>query len=132
MTTYHGSCHCGAVRFTADFELADGTIRCNCSLCMKKRWWGALVQPASFHLLAGEDALDEYTFGRHVEKHRFCRHCGVQPFVLGESPSRGEFVAVNVGALDGVSDAALAAAPVRYLDGRHDQWTRPPPVTGYL
>ena len=132
MNTYHGSCHCGAVRFEADFDLAAGTVRCNCSICMKKRWWGAMVEPAHFRLLAGEEALDEYTFGRHVEKHRFCRHCGVQPFVLGLSPARGEFVAVNVGALDDVPDGELAAAPVRYLDGRHDEWTTPPAVTAHL
>jgi hypothetical protein len=132
MKTYHGSCHCGAVRFEARFDLAAGTIRCNCSICTKKRWWGAMVKPQDFHLLAGEEALEEYTFGRHIEKHRFCRHCGVQPFVLGESPVRGEFVAVNVGTLDGVDDAELAAAPIRYIDGRHDRWDAAPAETRYL
>jgi len=132
MKTYHGSCHCGVVRYQADVDLAAGTIRCNCSLCVKKRWWGAMVKPEHFRLLAGEDALEEYTFGRHVEKHRFCRHCGVQPFVFGHSPARGDFVAINVGTLDGVSDAELAAAPVRYVDGRDDRWQDAPGVTSYL
>jgi hypothetical protein len=132
MKTRHGSCHCGAVRYTAGFDLADGTVRCNCSICVKKRWWGVMVRPEHFRLVAGEEALEEYTFGRHIEKHRFCRHCGVQPFVLGCSPVRGEFVAVNAGTLDDVTDAELAAAPIRYVDGRHDRWDAVPVETRHL
>jgi hypothetical protein len=132
MKTYRGSCHCGAVQYTATFDLAGGTTRCNCSICTKKRWWGATVAPAHFTLLQGEEALEEYTFGQHVEKHRFCRRCGVQPFILGTSPTRGEFVILNVATLDDATDAELAAAPVRFVDGRHDSWQAAPVVTSHL
>jgi hypothetical protein len=132
MTTYHGSCHCKAVRFEADFELADGTVRCNCSICSKSRWWGAMIPPTQFRLLAGEEALTQYTFGAHLQRHQFCRHCGVRMFEFGTSPLRGDFVALNVMTLDGVPDEVLTAVPIRYIDGRDERWMDAPAVTAHL
>src|SRR5438067_8431449 len=119
----HGSCHCGAVRFTAGVDLARGTIQCNCLLCTKQRSWVAIVPRSGFRLLEGEAALSEYRCNTRTEAHMFCSTCGVRVFHTGASPRWGEYVAVSVACLDDVPDEDLAAAPLTRLDGRNDDWS---------
>jgi hypothetical protein len=130
--TYHGSCHCGAVRFEADIDLSAGTGRCNCTFCTKARWWSAAMKPDAFRLLAGEADLSDYSRNGQVH-HVFCKHCGVRPFGRGDIPEwMGPYVAINVACLDDLTPAELASLPVRYADGRNDNWMHAPAETRYL
>lgn len=132
LKTYHGSCHCKAVRYEADLDLAGGTIRCNCSICAKARYWPARVAPSAFRLLAGGEALSNYQFGPCIDSHPFCKHCGIRAFGYGKSVKIGDFVSINLACLDDATDAELAAAPVVFLNGRDDQWDAPPTETRHL
>jgi len=125
LQTQRGSCHCGAVRFEAEIDLAGGTIQCNCTLCTKQRNWAAIVPRASFRLLAGAAALREYRCNTRTEQHLFCGTCGVRTFGMGESKRWGPYVAVSVACLDELTPQALAALPVTRLDGRNDDWSMP-------
>lgn len=130
MKTYQGSCHCGALRFEADIDLSQGTLKCNCSVCRKRRFWAAIVRPAAFRLTAGTPAV--YQFGARSDHHYFCKECGVHTFGTGDSPRWGAFYSVSVTCLDGASDSELAGAPVTFIDGRNDCWDAAPAEVRYL
>src|SRR5258708_106569 len=131
--TYHGSCHCGRVRFEADIDLEAGTGRCNCSFCAKKRAWNAIIKPQDFRLLSGKDDLGDYRFGSQQGNHCFSSQCAIGPSGEGSFQETGRaFVSVGVACLDDISAEELAKLSIGYMDGRHDNWFEPPKVTSYL
>lgn len=109
--TYHGTCHCGRVRFELDARLAYVTD-CNCSVCRRR---GALWHSAAeqeLRITQGADELTLYQFDTKTAKHYFCRHCGIHPFARPRLNPK--IWVVNVRCIDGID---LAALSVRQFDG---------------
>ena len=131
LKTYRGSCHCGAVTFEADLDLAQSSFRCNCSICQRTRFWPAVAKPDAFRLLSGESELTRYLFNTRKNVHYFCRHCGVRAFGVGTETPIGKMYGVNLGCLEGVSDEELAQIPITYVDGRNDRLA-PPALFAHL
>ncbi|MEO6771612.1 MAG: GFA family protein [Kofleriaceae bacterium] len=114
MAHYNGSCHCGAVKYAVELELGK-VIACNCSMCGKSGTLLAFVPVDKFELTAGEDALTDYTFNKHVIIHNFCKTCGIKSFARGKKPDGTPMIAINARCLDGVDVFAL---DVQQYDGK--------------
>ncbi|MGC4090453.1 MAG: GFA family protein [Polyangiaceae bacterium] len=137
--THQGSCHCGAVRFECEVDLSAGTTRCNCSFCRKARFWMVFAKAAEFRLLAGQEVLTDYQYSPSSTKQPFlhllfCQRCGFRAFTKGGALPQfgGEFYAVNVACLDGVSEQELSELPVHYADGLNDDWQTTPKFCSHL
>lgn len=126
LKTYRGSCHCGAVTFEADLDLAQDSYRCNCSICRRTRFWPAVARPEGFRLLSGEPELTQYLFNTKKNHHYFCRHCGVRCFGVGNDTPVGKMIGVNLGCLENVTDEELSKVPIVFVDGLHDRWQSAP------
>lgn len=88
---YEGGCHCGAVRYEADIDLEQGTLRCNCSLCAKTRAWFAFIPADKFALKTGANSLLDYRWkppskpAPNITYHS-CATCGVRTHAEGKGP----------------------------------------------
>jgi len=100
--TLDGSCHCGAVKFTA--TLTEGFAsarRCTCSICRMRGAVAVTSTPASFRVTQGEDKLATYRFNTGVAEHHFCSVCGI--YTHHKRRSNPNQLGVNVACLEGLS-----------------------------
>ena len=113
MTSYRGSCHCGAIRFELRTRLGH-LSRCNCSLDVRRNALLHYVPPEDFRLVAGEDQLATYRFGSETTDQHFCRTCGVFPFFFSRYGGQEKY-GINVGCLEGVDPWTHE---IQLIDGR--------------
>lgn len=129
--TYTGSCHCGAIAFEADLDLAEGSNRCDCSYCAKARAWFIFAQGADRFRLVRADGASEYRWtppgadAPHLT-YTFCSRCGIRAFARGHVDALGgTFHAVHVPTLDLTLEERVSL-PVRYRNGRENRFEDAP------
>ncbi len=105
MSTYQGSCHCQAVKFSVEADLTEG-IECDCSHCYRKGLILSFVPKSAVTILSGEDKLTTYLFNKKHIHHTFCSICGVQPF-----GSADETVAINLRCLHDFDLSSVSIKP---------------------
>jgi len=100
--TLNGSCHCGAVKFTATLTQGFASARrCTCSICRMRGAVAVTSTPDAFHITHGEDKLATYRFNTSTAEHHFCSVCGI--YTHHKRRSNPNELGVNVACLDGVS-----------------------------
>lgn len=100
--TLNGSCHCGAVKFTA--TLTEGFAsarRCTCSICRMRGAVAVTSTPGDFRVTEGENKLATYRFNTKAADHHFCTVCGI--YTHHKRRSNPNQLGVNVACLEGVS-----------------------------
>jgi hypothetical protein len=114
LTTYRGSCQCGAVKHALRTKPLTHAMECNCSMCGRAgALWTAAVD-ADLTIDCDLAGLGVRQFGTMRAKHYFCKTCGVHPFTRPRlDPTRW---AVNVRCLEGVDVKALKVIP---FDGQN-------------
>lgn len=137
--TYHGSCHCGGLRFEADIDLSEGIRKCNCTFCRKVGYQKSFASYEGLRIVQGQQTMRDYqaipsSWPAGDINHYMCPHCGTHTFSRGylEKEMGGNFWAVNVACLDDATEQELDAAPKIYEDGIRDRQDRAPAITGYL
>jgi hypothetical protein len=121
MTTYPGSCHCGAVQiaFTSDRKPEDMRVgRCGCSFCRRHgaRTMGDPAGQVEFRAAPG--TLSRYRFGLGITDYLLCAQCGA--YVGAVMPDNGKAIGiVNVNSLD-IRDTFDPAPPVHHYDGEDE------------
>lgn len=114
MTTYQGSCHCGAIAFELEAEVSEG-YDCNCSMCRRRGGLLGFFPREALVLKTPEAALGSYRFNKQAIEHHFCPQCGIAPFSEGVDPRNGaKTAAVNLRCLPALD---LASVKVVQIDG---------------
>ncbi|EGG15400.1 hypothetical protein DFA_10235 [Cavenderia fasciculata] len=132
--TYHGSCHCGAVKFEVDLDLQYAkTNRCNCSFCAKARQWGIVVKPEQFRLVAGADNLSVYRFGSKSGDHCSCKTCAIKTHGTGYVEQLGgAFVGAIIACIDDLSEEQKDSLIYSHSNGKDDLWWEEPKFKNHL
>ena len=100
--TLDGSCHCGAVKFTATLTQGLASARrCTCSMCRMRGAVAVTSTPDAFRITRGEDKLATYRFNTGVAEHHFCSVCGI--YTHHRRRSNPDQLGVNVACLAGIS-----------------------------
>ncbi len=125
MTTYPGSCHCGAVKiaFTSDKKPEEMRIgRCACSFCRRHGARTMGDPKGSVEFRAAPGALSHYRFGLGITDYLLCAKCGA--YVGAAMPDDGKSIGiVNVNSLD-IRDTFDPAPPLHHYDGEDEDRRR--------
>jgi hypothetical protein len=117
-----GSCHCGNIHFTLDWQPEPAEIparACGCSFCVKHGgvWTGC---PAGRLKVSVRDVdrVHRYEFGTRTAQFHICAGCGIVPVVTSLIDDH-LYAVVSVNAFDNVAAAQLRRTPASF-DGESE------------
>lgn len=125
MTTYPGSCHCGAVQIKLESAKPPAEMRigrCACSFC-RRHGARTMGDPGgSVEFRAAPGAVSRYRFGLGITDYLLCDKCGTYVGAIMEDEGRSIGI-VNVNMLD-IRDTFDPAPPLHVYDGENPEKRR--------
>jgi hypothetical protein len=125
MTTYSGSCHCGAIRIALSSDKMPEEMRvgrCSCTFC-RRHGARTMGDPSgSVEFRAAPGALSRYRFGLAITDFLLCSKCGTYVGAVMEDQG-GLIATLNVNSLD-IRDKFDPAPPLHVYDGETDDKRR--------
>jgi hypothetical protein len=120
---FHGSCHCGKIKFQANLDLTKGSGKCNCTFCRKNSYWSIKTSLEDFKLLQGQDSITEYSNNRDFGYYVFCKHCGTMPYGISTKTEwTQEGPSIKISSLDDMSTEEMNSLSIQYYHGIDDTW----------
>ena len=121
MTTYPGSCHCGAIQIRYETPKEPAAMRpgrCSCTFC-RRHGARTMGDPSgSVEFRAAPHSLSRYRFALGITDYLACRTCGA--YVGAVMEDEGRLIAtLNVNALD-IRDSFDPAPPLNVYDGEDE------------
>jgi hypothetical protein len=121
---FHGSCHCGKIKYQVNIDLTQETIKCNCTFCRKNSNWNTKVKDEDFEILEGQDYFSKYSSDPNIGEYIFCKYCGNMPFgITKKTEWTEEGASIKLSSLDDISVAELAALKITYYNGKDDSFS---------
>lgn len=123
-----GSCHCGNISFTLDWQPEPKEIparACSCSFCVKHGGVWTACPTGSLTVRVKDDTrVSLYGFGTRTADFHVCSICGIVPVVTSRIDGRLHAV-VSVNAFDNVDKSRLQSASVSFDgEGQGDRLAR--------
>ena len=130
VTTIHGQCHCGNIRYTLQWPAATPVIAraCGCSFCRKHAGtWTSHPDAKLAVEIAQTELFCKYRFGTGTAEFFVCADCGIVPLVASTIEGR-TYAVVNVNAFENFDSAALTRRSAHFdgeaKDARLERRTR--------
>ena len=131
----HGSCHCGNIGFTLDWEPDPREIparACDCTFCTKHGGVWTSNPDGKLRIDVKDPALvSKYSFGTGTAVFHVCSRCGAVPVVTSRIDG-ALYAVVSVNAFNDVDPTLLKRAPISFegeavdkrLERRKRGWIR--------
>jgi hypothetical protein len=112
-----GSCHCGNISFSLDWDPDPAEIparACDCSFCTKHGGvWTSNPHGSLKVAVKNPSLVSKYTHGTETADFHVCSKCGVVPFVTSRIDGQ-LYAVVSVNAFEGVEPSLLRRAPASF------------------